>query len=94
MTLNRLHDLLNYEIRYKMKQVIQVLKLVSNILIPLTLIAGNYEMNFENMPELRTYNGYFIIIEIVLSIFMSWSYSYVGIGGYRSFIQTELKAST
>ena len=90
MTFNRLHDLLNYEIRYKMKQVIQVLKLVSNILIPLTLIAGN----FESMPELRTYNGYFIIIEIVLSIFMSWSYSYVGIDGYRLLIQTELKAST
>jgi magnesium transporter len=35
---------------------------LSAILLPLTLIAGIYGMNFENMPELRTRNGYYLTL--------------------------------
>ena len=36
--------------------------MLSAILLPLTLIAGIYGMNFENMPELRTRNGYYLTL--------------------------------
>jgi magnesium transporter len=34
----------------------------------LTFIAGIYGMNFKNIPELETQNGYFIIIGVMLLI--------------------------
>ena len=42
--------------------VMKTLAVVSAILLPLTLIAGIYGMNFENMPELRTRNGYYLTL--------------------------------
>jgi len=39
--------------------VTKTLAIVSAILLPLSLIAGIYGMNFENMPELRTRYGYY-----------------------------------
>lgn len=43
---------------HKMNEVMQVLTIVSALLIPPTLIAGVYGMNFEHMPELRWRLGY------------------------------------
>ncbi|MDB5239968.1 MAG: magnesium transporter [Spirosoma sp.] len=43
----------------RMNSVMKTLTIVSAIFIPLTFIAGIYGMNFQNMPELRTANGYF-----------------------------------
>ena len=40
----------------------KTLAVLSAILLPLTLIAGIYGMNFENMPELRTRNGYYLTL--------------------------------
>ena len=39
--------------------IARVLTVVSTIVLPLTLIAGIYGMNFEHMPELRIRWGYF-----------------------------------
>ena len=39
--------------------VTKTLAIVSAILLPLSLIAGIYGMNFDNMPELRTRYGYY-----------------------------------
>ena len=36
--------------------------------MPLTLIAGIYGMNFENMPELNWHNGYYIVLFIMVAI--------------------------
>ncbi len=33
-----------------------------------TMIAGIYGMNFDNMPELHTHNGYFIVIGVIVLI--------------------------
>jgi magnesium transporter len=33
-----------------------------------TAFAGIYGMNFENMPELKSENGYFIVVAIILVI--------------------------
>jgi magnesium transporter len=52
----------------KMNEVMKVLTIMSSIFIPVTFIAGVYGMNFENMPELKTQNGYFITWGIMLSI--------------------------
>ncbi|WP_432559068.1 magnesium and cobalt transport protein CorA [Granulicoccus sp. GXG6511] len=40
---------------------------VAIVAIP-TMIAGIYGMNFDNMPELRTHYGYFVVIAIMLVI--------------------------
>ena len=52
----------------KMNQVMRVLTTISTIFIPLTFIAGVYGMNFENMPELKTRYGYFIILAVMSGI--------------------------
>ena len=43
----------------KTNEVMRVLTVMSGILLPLSLIAGIYGMNFENMPELHDPRGYF-----------------------------------
>jgi magnesium transporter len=43
-------------------EVMRVLTVVSSIFIPLTFMAGIYGMNFENMPELKTAHGYFVLL--------------------------------
>ncbi len=42
--------------------VVKTLTIFSAIVLPLSLIAGIYGMNFENMPELKTRNGYFLTL--------------------------------
>ncbi len=42
--------------------VVKILTIFSAIVLPLSLIAGIYGMNFENMPELKTRNGYFLTL--------------------------------
>ncbi|HEY2846615.1 MAG TPA: magnesium/cobalt transporter CorA [Pyrinomonadaceae bacterium] len=43
----------------KTNDIMKTLAVVSTIILPLTLIAGIYGMNFEYMPELHTQYGYF-----------------------------------
>lgn len=52
----------------KMNEIMKVLTIMSSIFIPVTFIAGVYGMNFQNMPELRTENGYYITCGVMLSI--------------------------
>jgi magnesium transporter len=47
---------------HKMNEIMKTLTIVSAIFIPLTFIVGVYGMNFDNMPELRYHNGYFIVV--------------------------------
>ncbi len=58
----------------RMNEIMKLLTIISAIFIPLTFIAGIYGMNFKNIPELETQNGYFITIGVmfliaILSIF-------------------------
>lgn len=46
--------------------VVKTLTIFSAIVLPLSLIAGIYGMNFENMPELKTRNGYFLTLGFML----------------------------
>jgi magnesium transporter len=57
--------------------VIKFLTIFSAIILPLSLIAGIYGMNFENMPELKTRHGYFITLgamaaTVVALLFYFW----------------------
>ncbi|MCG2611470.1 magnesium/cobalt transporter CorA [Flavobacterium sp. SM15] len=49
----------------RMNEIMKTLTVVSVVFIPLTFIVGIYGMNFDNMPELRWQNGYFIILGIM-----------------------------
>ncbi|WP_042224466.1 magnesium/cobalt transporter CorA [Oceanobacillus manasiensis] len=47
---------------HQTNNVMKVLTIITSIFAPLTLIAGIYGMNFENMPELTWKYGYFFSI--------------------------------
>jgi magnesium transporter len=49
-----------------MNEIMKVLTIVSAIFIPLTFIAGVYGMNFENMPELKMKNAYFVVVGVMI----------------------------
>lgn len=53
---------------HRLNEVMKTLTIFSVIFIPLTFIAGIYGMNFENMPELKSQNGYFILIGVMFII--------------------------
>jgi magnesium transporter len=51
--------------------VMKTLAVVSAIILPLSLIAGIYGMNFKNIPELQSPYGYFITLGIMAVITLS-----------------------
>ncbi len=58
----------------KLNDTMKLLTIFSVIFIPLTFIVGVYGMNFSNMPELRTENGYFAVwgVMLVSVLVMLW----------------------
>ena len=52
----------------KTNDIMKTLAIVSAIILPLTLIAGIYGMNFENMPEIHSRYGYFATLAVMLII--------------------------
>jgi magnesium transporter len=46
----------------RMNQIMKTLTIFSVVFMPLTFIVGVYGMNFDNMPELRTENGYYWVL--------------------------------
>jgi magnesium transporter len=46
----------------RMNQIMKTLTIFSGVFMPLTFIVGIYGMNFDNMPELRDPNGYFVTL--------------------------------
>ncbi len=55
----------------KMNGIMKVLTIISTIFIPLTFIVGVYGMNFDNMPELHSKYGYFILWGIMVVLFLA-----------------------
>jgi magnesium transporter len=49
----------------KQNETMRVLSIVATIFMPLTLLAGIYGMNFDNMPELHWSWGYFMVLGII-----------------------------
>ncbi len=52
----------------KMNEVMKVLSVFSVILLPLSLIAGIYGMNFAHMPELGWRWGYFALLGVMAAV--------------------------
>lgn len=52
----------------RMNEVMKVLTIFSAIMLPITFIAGVYGMNFENMPELTTRFGYFVVLGLMFVV--------------------------
>lgn len=52
----------------KSNDVMKLLTIFSAFFLPLTFIAGLYGMNFENIPELRWKNGYFMTLAIMVLV--------------------------
>lgn len=50
---------------HRLNEVMKTLTILSVIFIPLTFLAGIYGMNFDNIPELHTENGYFILLGVM-----------------------------
>ena len=55
-------------VSHRTNEIMKMLTLMASIFIPLTFVAGIYGMNFENMPELRSRNGYFLVLTIMLVV--------------------------
>ncbi|MFC1773081.1 magnesium/cobalt transporter CorA [Pseudomonadota bacterium] len=53
---------------HRLNQIMKVLTVIMAIFVPLSFLAGIYGMNFENMPELHSKSGYFILLSLMGSI--------------------------
>ena len=51
-----------------MNSRLQILTVISAVFLPLTLLAGIYGMNFENMPELQESYGYPAVLGLMVMI--------------------------
>jgi magnesium transporter len=61
----------NAEQTRRVNQSVARMTAVSTIFLPLTFITGIYGMNFENMPELHTHYGYFVVLGILILLGLS-----------------------
>ena len=53
---------------HRLNEVMKTLTIFSVVFIPLTFLAGIYGMNFENMPELKSPYGYFILLGVMFIV--------------------------
>ncbi len=53
---------------HRLNEIMKTLTIVASIFIPLTFIVGIYGMNFENMPELKYKNAYFVTLGVMFII--------------------------
>ena len=53
---------------HRLNKIMKVLTIVMAVFVPLSFLAGIYGMNFENMPELHSKSGYFILLSIMAAI--------------------------
>jgi magnesium transporter len=47
---------------HRLNNIMKILTIVTAIFVPLSFLAGVYGMNFENMPELKSRSGYFVLL--------------------------------
>lgn len=52
---------------HRLNNVMQILTVFTVIFVPLTFLAGIYGMNFQNMPELNSRSGYFIVLGVMFA---------------------------
>jgi len=72
----------------RQNETMRVLSIVASIFMPLTLLAGIYGMNFENMPELSWPWAYFVVLGIMVTVasgllWTFWAKRWVALGRKR-----------
>jgi len=68
---DRVHSALagyNSVLAQQQNNVLKVLTIIATIMMPLSLIAAIYGMNFDFMPELRTKYGYFVVLGVMVAL--------------------------
>jgi magnesium transporter len=50
---------------HQLNNTMRVLTVITAIFVPLSFLAGLYGMNFENIPELHTHDGYFVLLGVM-----------------------------
>lgn len=53
---------------HRLNNIMKILTIVTAIFVPLSFLAGIYGMNFENMPELKSRSGYFVLLSVMGTI--------------------------
>lgn len=53
---------------HRLNQIMKVLTVITAIFVPLSFLAGIYGMNFQNMPELSSKHGYFLLLLVMAAI--------------------------
>ncbi|MBI4328289.1 MAG: magnesium/cobalt transporter CorA [Chloroflexi bacterium] len=58
----------------RQNETMRVIAILTSVFLPLTLVAGIYGMNFDNMPELRWPWGYFAVLGFMATVIavMGW----------------------
>ncbi len=74
--------------------VMKTLAVVSAIILPLSLIAGIYGMNFDHMPELKSPIGYFAVLGFmalltIILLFVFWRRGWIMQGGEEIVIKRD-----
>lgn len=72
----------------RQNEMMKVLSIVAAIFLPLSLVAGIYGMNFENIPELKVSWGYFAVLGfmaavIAITLWWFWARRWITTGRRR-----------
>ncbi|MCK7592265.1 magnesium/cobalt transporter CorA [Pseudomarimonas salicorniae] len=59
---------------HRLNNIMKVLTIVTVVFVPLSFLAGVYGMNFENMPELNSRFGYFVLLGLMAAIAVTLLY--------------------
>jgi magnesium transporter len=63
-----LREAYNSSLSAHLNETIRTLTVIATIILPLTLIAGIYGMNFDVMPELHSAFGYYYALVIMAAV--------------------------
>jgi len=67
----------------RLNEIMKVLTIFSAIMLPLTFIAGVYGMNFDNMPEIHSRYGYYVVWIVMVGVALAmlvyfWRRGWIG----------------
>ncbi|MGW8956569.1 magnesium/cobalt transporter CorA [Paenibacillus sp. NPDC055715] len=69
--MGNLREAYQSSIANRANEIMRVFTAITTVFMPLTVITGIYGMNFDNMPELHTHYGYFVVIGIMVALGVS-----------------------